>query len=114
MDEKQIGVGNSDTTARPATEAAVFRAVDRLNELLAETQRVPKDRDALLFADGSVLDSLALINLLVFVEDEVRDAFGRELVLAGEEEQNGPLNRESLNTLGSLIDGLHALLASAT
>ncbi len=102
-----------DQSGTAATQAAVFRAVDRLNELLAETQRVRKQRDALLFADGTALDSLALVNLLVFVEDEIRDAFGRELALTAEEDGGGALNREALETLGSFIDRLQTLLASA-
>ncbi len=110
MHGNRAGIDDSDTRA---TEAAVFRAVDRLNELLAETQRVQKRREALLFADGTALDSLALINLLVFIEDEVRETFGLELILTAEENAECALHRESLRTLGSLVDELHALLASA-
>lgn len=94
-----------------ATEAAVFRAVDRVNELLAETRRVTKKRAIPLMEDGTPFDSLALVNLLVFIEDEIRDAFGLEVRLAGEDRM-GSLNDHDLKTLGSLIDALHNLLSA--
>ena len=98
---------NGNKTA--AVEAAVFRAVDLLNELMEETQQLEKSRNAPLLEKGSVLDSLAVINLLVSVEDQIKDTFGRELVLAGED-GTGELTPESLQTVGSLIDAVQMLL----
>lgn len=103
-----MSVSNGNSTS--ATETLVFRAVDRVNELLAETQQLTKNRTIPLMEDGTVLDSLAIINLLVFIEDEIRDAFGREVTLAGEDGA-GSLQDRDLKTLGSLIDALQNLLA---
>src|SRR5438132_291192 len=91
------------------TQTVVFRAVDRVNELLAETQQLQKARGALLLETGTVLDSMAVINLLVFIEDEIKTAFGRDVVLAGEN-GSGPIREESLKTLGTLIDSIHTIL----
>jgi acyl carrier protein len=91
-------------------EAAVYRAVDGVNELLADTQQLEKRRDSLLLETGTVLDSMAVVNLLVFVEDEVKAAFGREISLADEDDP-GSLDPASLKTLGTLIDALQTLLS---
>jgi hypothetical protein len=56
---------------------------------------------------------MAVINLLVFIEDEIRESFGREVTLAGEDGA-GPLQDRDLKTLGSLIDALQNLLAAPT
>jgi hypothetical protein len=106
-------MSDSNGNQASATETMVFRAVDRVNELLTETQRLTKSRAIPLMGDGTTLDSLALVNLLVFVEDEIRDALGQEVTLAGED-GTGPLGDDDLKTLGSLIDALQNLLAIPT
>jgi len=106
-----MSVSNGNSAS--ATETLVFRAVDRVNELLAETQQLTKSRTIPLMEDGTVLDSLAIINLLVFIEDEIRESFGREVTLTGEDGA-GPLQDDDLKTLGSLIDALQNLLAAPT
>ncbi len=101
----------SNGNAGTAVEAIVFRAIDSVNELLSGAQRLPKNRSVPLLDDGSAFDSLAVINLLVFIEDGIRDSLGREIVLAAEEGES-PLNSDDLKTLGSLIDALHNLLTN--
>jgi acyl carrier protein len=104
-------MSDSNGNVVSTTEAAVFRAIDRVNELLAEPQRMTKRRSLLLTEDGTAFDSLTLINLLVFIEDEVRDTFGQEVNLTADD-GTGPLNDHDLKTLGSLIDALHNLLSA--
>ena len=87
------------------TEAAVFRAVDKVNELLPESQQLGKDRTTILLDDGTNLDSLSVINLLVFIEDEISSTFDREVSLTGEQD-SVELPPEALRTLGGLIDAL--------
>ncbi len=91
-------------------EAAVFRAVDRVNELLAETQQLQKSGGALLLETGTVLDSMAVVNLLVFIEDEIKTAFGRDVILAGED-GTSEISEEALKTLGTLIESICTLLS---
>jgi acyl carrier protein len=91
---------------RPAQlEAAVFRAIDKLNELLPEDQQLAKDRATILIEEGTNLDSLSVINLLVFIEDEISGAFGIELSLTGEDD-TVELPAEALRTVGNLIDAI--------
>jgi hypothetical protein len=60
-----MSVSNGNSAS--AAETLVFRAVDRVNELLVEPQQLTKSRTIPLMENGTVLDSLAIINLLVFI-----------------------------------------------
>jgi acyl carrier protein len=90
-------------------ESVVSRAIDQANELLAESQQLRKDRSTPLVDPNTTLDSLSVINLLVFIEDEFREAFDREIVLAGEI-GDATLTPSALRTVGSLTDALDAIL----
>jgi acyl carrier protein len=87
--------------------AAIFRAVDTLNETLAKTQQVKKSGDTVLIDSKGSLDSMALVNLIVFVEDELAQAFGRQLDLTG----GDSLQEQDLKTLGSMTEALCRKLA---
>jgi acyl carrier protein len=87
-------------------EAAVFSAVDRLKEVLPPEAQLDRSRGALL-GDGTSLDSMAVVNLLVFIEEEILSALDIEIMLTGVEEDGG-IDPEQLQTLGSLIDALCA------
>jgi hypothetical protein len=92
-------------------EAAVYRAVDTTNELLADPQRLAKSHSTLLLDTGTSLDSMALLNLLVFVEDEIKDAFGLEIVLAGED--GADIDTDALKNLGTLIAKVRTVVNGA-
>jgi acyl carrier protein len=91
-------------------EAAVHRAVDKVNELLPESQRLQKTRATRLLDEGTDLDSLSVINLLVFLEDELNDTFDREVILTGVDD-SFQIPEEDLRSLGSLITALERKLA---
>src|ERR1700751_1089921 len=55
--------GNSPITS-DAIRAAIFRAVDTLNETLAKTQQLRKSDDTVLVDSKGSLDSMALVNLI--------------------------------------------------
>jgi acyl carrier protein len=95
-----------DSTNR-LLEEAVFAAIDQLNETLALGQQLAKSRDAVLADSGGQLDSMAVVNLLVFIEDEVAQHFGRALDLLG----INPFEPEDLKTVGSVIDAINRRLS---
>jgi acyl carrier protein len=100
---------NGNTSITPAAvSAAIFRAVDTLNETLAKTQQIRKSGDTVLIDSKGSLDSMALVNLIVFVEDEMAQAFGRQLDLTG----GDPFEEQDLKTLGSMTDALCRKLAA--
>ncbi len=81
---------------------AVFRAIDTLNETRAQTQQVAKVRDTVLVDSTGSLDSMAVVNLLVFIEDELAQISRLQLDLTGAD----AFEQKNLKTLGALIDVL--------
>jgi acyl carrier protein len=59
----------------------LFNAIDEVNEMLAEEERLEKLPDTLLTGDGGKLTSLGLINFIVEVEGRVKKNFGLDLNL---------------------------------
>jgi acyl carrier protein len=86
-------------------EAAVFSAIDRLREVLPPDADLDNSRAAPLLADGTSLDSMAVVNLLVLIEEEMLGTLGVEIILAGADGESG-IDPEALGTVGSLIDAI--------
>ena len=63
---------------------AIYRAIDGLNEQLAPGDRIPKAPETELFGGGGKLDSLALVTLIVSVEETVAREMGRSITIASE------------------------------
>jgi acyl carrier protein len=88
-------------------EAAVLSAVDRLKEVLPPNVQLDRGRGALLLGDGTSLDSMAVVNLLVFVEEEMLSALGIQITLAGAD-GDGDIDPEELESIGTLVDAICA------
>ena len=96
----------AEREAYERVETAVYRAIDTLNEMLAPTQRLARSRNTVLVeSDGSV-DSMALVNLIVFIEDELAQALGEQLDLTGAD----AFAPEDLASVGTVIGALCAKL----
>ena len=78
----------------------VFGAVDEVNEMLAEEERLEKLPNTLLTGDGGSLTSLGLINFIVEVEGRIQKDFGLELNLV--EALEAP--EEPLKSIGRLAE----------
>lgn len=108
----QIKLESDRGTARgrvtyQAVEAAVYHAIDLLNETLAETQHVAKSPRTVLVDRGGRLDSMAVVNLMVFIEDALASELELEIDLIGAH----PLAPQDLKTVGTLIDALCRILS---
>jgi acyl carrier protein len=64
--------------------AAVYRAIDWINEELPTDRKVMKARETQLLGPESVLDSMRLVTLIVTTEREIEETFGVALTLANE------------------------------
>jgi hypothetical protein len=95
-----------DSTNR-LLEEAVFGAIDQLNETLAPGQQLAKSRDAVVADSGGQLGSMAVVNLLVFIEDESRAALRARAGFA----RNNPFEPEDLKTVRSVIDAINRRLS---
>jgi hypothetical protein len=84
--------------------AILHEAVDELNLQLPKGKKLAKEQDTKLMGDGTVLDSLLLMGLLVSVEEKCLAEVGLELSLADEaaaSAETTPLR--TLGTLGQFI-----------
>lgn len=63
---------------------AVQNAVAEINLSRPDDQQLSPDPDAVLFGDGSGLDSVGLVNVVMAAEQYVGDETGSDIVLASE------------------------------
>lgn len=63
---------------------AVQDAAREINLSLTEENQISDDPDAVLFGDGSALDSMGLVNVVMAAEQYVSDEIGDDIVLASE------------------------------
>lgn len=80
----------------------IYAGVDAFNVQQPDGFRLQKSEETILVGSGGVLDSLGLITLLVALEGNLSEAFGKSITLLDESslaDENGPLK-----TLGSLAD----------
>ena len=80
--------------------AILHEAVDELNLQLPKGKKLAKDEGTTLIGEGSVLDSLLVMSLLVSVEEKCFSEAGLELSLA--DEAAGSADTTPLRTLGTL------------
>jgi acyl carrier protein len=60
----------------------IYEVIDGINESHLQSKKIPHQSDAKLYGDGAVLDSLALITLIVEVEERVQTVFSTSITLA--------------------------------
>jgi acyl carrier protein len=69
---------------RKRVEGMLFELIEEVNEKLPEDQRIAKGKSTQLFGEGSVLDSLGLVNLIVAFEQKIQSDLGFPITLADE------------------------------
>jgi len=79
----------------------VFLAVDEINQDLKDDTKLDKSPETILFGQGARIDSMALVSLIVAVEEGIFDEFGLSLTLANEKALS--LERSPFKSLGSMI-----------
>lgn len=67
-----------------AALTAVQAAADEINMSRSEEDAISTDVDAVLYGDGSMLDSVGLVQVVMAAEAHVADVAGVDLVLASE------------------------------
>jgi acyl carrier protein len=91
-----------------SAQQVVLLAIEDLNGLLPREQRVTAAPETKLLGEGSTLDSLALVNLIVSLEQRVEEATGVALTLVADDalfQPHGPLA-----SVGTLTDYVAAAL----
>jgi acyl carrier protein len=91
--------------------AAIYKAVDAFNEQSETKHQLNKSPATVLFGKGGQLDSLALVTLIIEVEEKVADELGVSIVLADERalsQKNSPfLTLQTLTQYVSLLVDEH-------
>ena len=87
----------------------VFKALDKVNQLFPEGQKISKSIDTVIFGEPSLIDSLSRIMLIVEIEKNIGDEFGIRISIINETE----LTQEQslLTTIGSFVDYICSLLS---
>ncbi len=62
----------------------VYAAIDEVNAQAVDKPQINKSPDTPLFGEASTLDSLAFVNLVVAIEQQIVDRTGRTVVLVDE------------------------------
>jgi acyl carrier protein len=91
--------------------AAIYRAVDWVNDELPPDRRLIKAPETRLLGPQSVLDSIHLVSLIVTTEREVEDAFGVALTLADERALS--MKASPFRSIQSLADYIGTLIIDA-
>ncbi len=86
----------------------IFDVVDEVNEELPEESRLEKSPDTVLFGESGKLDSLGLVNLVVAVEENLEDEFGKAISLTDEKAMSQ--KRSPFKTVKTLAEYITTLL----
>ena len=87
---------------------ALFSAIDDINQLLSEEQRLEKNLNAFVYGEAGKLDSLGLVNFIVAVEKKIEDDFGILITLADDKAMSK--TNSPFRTVGKLVNYISVLL----
>jgi acyl carrier protein len=87
----------------------IYQSVKTLNETLEHPVNCDAGEDTLLFGGDGVLDSMALVSLIVLLEEQIELTLGRNLILASEKAMSQ--KRSPFASIGALASYLESSLA---
>ncbi len=95
-------------TERKAILDLVLAAVQSLNDELPPADQLQLAEDTLLFGEGSSLDSLSLVSVIVDIETAVADQLGQPISLTDDKAMSRPVS--PYTHIGALVDYIFELL----
>jgi D-alanine--poly(phosphoribitol) ligase subunit 2 len=84
----------------------IYSCIQELNS--QEGFDIPLDESTKIFGISSDLDSLALVNLIVLIEEKVEEDFEKSITLADEKAMSQ--SRSPFRTIGTLAEYIQSLL----
>ncbi len=87
----------------------IHAAIDELNAQSDDGETIAKDPATRLFGTDGGIDSLALVNLVVALENHIEETTGKTVILVHEDVmamENNPFN--TIATLAEYLDGIIA------
>lgn len=86
----------------------IYEVIDELNLELEKSALLEKSVDAKIFGQGSVLDSMGLINFITLIEEKIEEDTGKFISIADERAMS--LESSPFQSVGSLKDYIDSLL----
>tara|TARA_B100000315_G_C14449427_1_gene528402 strand:+ start:109 stop:414 length:306 start_codon:yes stop_codon:yes gene_type:complete len=86
----------------------IYSVIDKVNELLMDEQKLSKAVNTKLYGEEGQLDSLGIVNFLVFLEHQIEQSVGASVTLVNETTMS--LQSSPFRTVASLAEYIHHLL----
>jgi len=87
----------------------IYEVIDELNLELEENAQLERSIDAKIFGQGSVLDSMGLINFITLIEEKIEEETGKFISIADERAMS--LESSPFQSVSSLKDYIDTLLS---
>ena len=87
---------------------SIYSVIEDINMELPDEMKLEKNKDTILFGEGSALDSLALVNLVVASEQKILEDFGSAISISDERamsQKNSPFR-----TVQTLVEYIGLLI----
>jgi acyl carrier protein len=97
-----------DNSIQQQVIKALHSAIDEFNSLQPSDQKLAKSPDTVLLGANGMLDSLALVSLLVTVEQQIASDFNIPVTLASEKAFS--MRNSPFTSVGSLTDYVRNLV----
>jgi len=88
--------------------SCVIKTIEEFNEELDNKIDISKGRETELFGGNSAIDSLALVNLIVAIEEGIADEFDTNITITSEKAMSRRVS--PFKTVGTLTDYIEELL----
>ena len=90
---------------------AIFEAIDEFNETQPSENQLEKSESVIFFGRDGKVDSLGLVNLVLAVEEKIRDTFSTEISLMDEKAMS--YKNSPFRSLESMTDYIHYSLENS-
>lgn len=88
----------------------VKNAINNLNDLLEENEKIPFSDDVQLYGDSCLIDSMDRVNLVIDIEKDLEEKLGREIELMADKRFSQSNEENPFYTVKSLIVYIAELL----
>jgi len=86
----------------------IYKSINEMNSQLDDKIKLVESTETVLMGSDGKLDSLALVNLIVVIEQNIEDKFDVSITIADERAMSQ--KRSPFRTIGTLTDYIDTLL----
>lgn len=96
------------TSEKEQIREAVYRALTRVRGLTLDENALATQETTVLLGEGAALDSMGFVNFLLFLDEELSEASGREVNLV-DKLTSSEEKVKRISTVGDLIEYISGL-----